>query len=473
MSIILDAYQSIQNMSVANKGTGTTAQPTTAGFGGSVNQAGYSDSYGVDDSPYGGDTSGKALNVPSSGSSSQAITGPNMESPNDLQTGMGYVGLGTKAINTAKTLMDVAGYGKSAVGQGLGYAGQVGSALLTAYSAYKMATGEATTQDYVNTGIGAATYAANAYASADALATGLAGASTSAAPSMGASIIGSVGSYAVPYYALAKAGGMAINAITANNPWMKETPLGWLGQGLDEPLAVEDSVSGILSRHGIGNEKMWEGFNNSNPLEVGGWIKNTKDKAVNAFLTGGLTGLSDFTSELGNELGIDPGITAALTGGLSTVGGIGKSTEGTARGVAAIATGGLSEVFCFAAGTPITMKNGEIKSVQDINLLDECENGGLVNGTGVILSDGIYDYHGILVTGTHAVYENGQWIRVKNSPDAEELKITEPIKVYVVNNENHILMVDGIRFADYGEVTDSENMTADERLAYLNEHCRI
>jgi len=49
--------------------------------------------------------------------------------------------------------------------------------------------------------------------------------------------------------------------------------------------------------------------------------------------------------------------------------------------------------------------------------------------------------------------------------------LEEPIKVYIVNNEEHVLIINDIIFADYGEVTDSENMTADERLAYLNDNC--
>lgn len=155
-------------------------------------------------------------------------------------------------------------------------------------------------------------------------------------------------SYAAPYYALAKAGGMAINAITDNNPWMKETPFGRLGGSLEEPLAVEDYWSGELSRHGVGNEQMWEGFNNANPLEVGGWIKNTRAKATSA-ITGGMSGLSDFAVGLGNEFGIDPdkmkGGLSIATGGLSKIGEIGKSSEDTKDALISIASGGVSDLI--------------------------------------------------------------------------------------------------------------------------------
>lgn len=109
-------------------------------------------------------------------------------------------------------------------------------------------------------------------------------------------------SYAAPYYALAKAGGLAINSITANNPWMRDTPFGLLGQTLDEPLAVEDALSREWSRKGFGNEDIWEGLNNANPLEVGGWLKNTKEKALNV-LSGSMEGVGQSAKGIAKEFG--------------------------------------------------------------------------------------------------------------------------------------------------------------------------
>lgn len=147
MSILLDAYQSIQNMSVANKGTGTTAQPTTAGFGGSVNQAGYGDSYGVDDSPYGGDTGKTTKALQSVGSSLTSSDIPN-SGMSDMQKAQTYTGLGTKALMAGSEIAKGMNY--PTVGGYLGKGAEVGSALLSAYSAYKIATGEAHGGDYAN-----------------------------------------------------------------------------------------------------------------------------------------------------------------------------------------------------------------------------------------------------------------------------------------------------------------------------------
>jgi hypothetical protein len=117
------------------------------------------------------------------------------------------------------------------------------------------------------------------------------------------------------------------------------------------------------------------------------------------------------------------------------------------------------------------MADGTTKPVEQIDLFDVCEGGGMVNGKGVVIAEDIYDYEGVMVTGGHAVYEDNKWIRVKDSEKSILVALEEPIKVYIVNNEEHVLIINDIIFADYGEVTDSENMTADERLAYLNDNC--
>lgn len=146
MSILLDAYQSIQNMSVANKGTGTTAQPTIAGFGGSVNQAGYGESYGTDDTPYGGDTGKTTTKALTSGGNSITSSDIPNSGMSDIQKAQTYTGLGTKALSAGSEIAKGLNY--PTVGGYLGKGAEVGSALLSAYSAYKIATGEAHSNDY-------------------------------------------------------------------------------------------------------------------------------------------------------------------------------------------------------------------------------------------------------------------------------------------------------------------------------------
>jgi hypothetical protein len=134
---------------------------------------------------------------------------------------------------------------------------------------------------------------------------------------------------------------------------------------------------------------------------------------------------------------------------------------------------GVVDLFCFVAGTPITMADGSIKPVEEIDLLEDCAGGGIVTGKGVTLSDNIYDYEGVGVTGSHAVYEDGVWIRVSDSKKGKYIDRKEFTKVYIINNMKHQLRVNDVIFADYGEVTDSEEMTAQGRLDYLNANCKL
>jgi len=149
------------------------------------------------------------------------------------------------------------------------------------------------------------------------------------------------------------------------------------------------------------------------------------------------------------------------------------STAGQVANAVLNPLGAIGNLFCFLAGTPITMSDGTTKPVEDVGLMEDCAEGGMVTGIGIVLAKDIFNYEGIGVTGSHAVYEDGEWKRVKNSKYAAIVDSDLLVKVYIINNEKHTLMVNGIRFADYGEVTDSENMTAQQRLDYLNEYCRI
>jgi len=218
------------------------------------------------------------------------------------------------------------------------------------------------------------------------------------------------------------------------------------------------------------------------PMAVGEEFSHYAGGPISKAFSGHLT---DAAAELGHapettmdRIGVDDTTANIISNVINPPGqlfeDIGNHDYGDAA--ASLLTGGVYSVIqslCFAAGTPISMDGGSAKTVEDVDLLDECEGGGMVNGKGVVLANDLYDYEGIGVTGSHAVYEDGEWKRVKDSLKGKYIDTDEPVKVYILNNENHILMVNGIRFADFGEVTNSEDMTDQQRLDYLNEHCRI
>jgi hypothetical protein len=103
---------------------------------------------------------------------------------------------------------------------------------------------------------------------------------------------------------------------------------------------------------------------------------------------------------------------------------------------------------CFLAGTPITMADGTIKPVEQVDLGDEVAIGGLVFGTGKFLTSDLHDYKGIKVSGSHMVKEDGTWMRVRDTKHGKALGDDE-VKVYVFGTENRRILINDTLFTDY------------------------
>ena len=112
---------------------------------------------------------------------------------------------------------------------------------------------------------------------------------------------------------------------------------------------------------------------------------------------------------------------------------------------------------CFLAGTPITMEDGSIKHIEEIQLGDRVKLGGLVDGLGSFLAEDIYDYKGIYVAGSHAVYENGEWKRVENTIHGKPLNDNKTHIVYTLGTEHKRIDIENITFTDYFE-TETQDM---------------
>lgn len=123
--------------------------------------------------------------------------------------------------------------------------------------------------------------------------------------------------------------------------------------------------------------------------------------------------------------------------------------------------------LCFLAGTKVEMEDGTAKNVEDIKIGDRMREGGMVTGKGEHLSGDLYDYQGVKVTGSHAVFD-GEWMRVENSLKATQIALKEPVMVYIIDNQRHKIIVDGITFADFTEVDGSENMLPEDRIHHMN-----
>ena len=120
---------------------------------------------------------------------------------------------------------------------------------------------------------------------------------------------------------------------------------------------------------------------------------------------------------------------------------------------------------CFIAGTKIEMKDGSFKNIEDIQLGDETK-GGIVYSTHTGLTDTIYNYNGIFVSGMHAVCEDRVWKRIHKT-DAKKLE-GGVFKVYNLGTTDHRIYINGVEFADFDETSYGSQISDAASLEELN-----
>lgn len=126
----------------------------------------------------------------------------------------------------------------------------------------------------------------------------------------------------------------------------------------------------------------------------------------------------------------------------------------------------ISHAFCFDGLTPVSMDEGPDIPINEIEIGD-LTKGGYVESIRISQSNDLHDYLGVKVTGSHAVKENGAWVRVK---DAYYSKPLDGVHyVYSIVTSNHRVYVNSVTFADEHENNDYENMNLEQSLAYLNQ----
>ena len=130
---------------------------------------------------------------------------------------------------------------------------------------------------------------------------------------------------------------------------------------------------------------------------------------------------------------------------------------GDANGSSSSGGGGTGGGGCFMPGTMITMADGTFKAVELVDIGDEVSVGGKVFATAKFLIENLYEYKGVQVSGTHMVKEDGKWTRVENSKHGVSLGNDEAI-VYVFGSENRRIIIDGIEFTDYFELTEQQEL---------------
>ena len=121
--------------------------------------------------------------------------------------------------------------------------------------------------------------------------------------------------------------------------------------------------------------------------------------------------------------------------------------------------GDAGRYFCFDKHTKIQIKDG-LKSIHKLKVGSELADKNHVKAKFKFSIDGVemYNYKGVIVSGSHLVRENSVWIRVNTSKFAKIISENEnPKYIYCIETtDNKIRTKNNILFADYEETLDNE-----------------
>ena len=112
-----------------------------------------------------------------------------------------------------------------------------------------------------------------------------------------------------------------------------------------------------------------------------------------------------------------------------------------------------AQVGCFLADTLVQMLDGTTKQIIDIKLGDHTK-GGVVIAKLEFLPTNIYDYMGVMVSGSHWVMEDGQFVCVENSKHGVLTDIID--YVYCLQTSENRIWVNDIEFGDYESATGEQ-----------------
>ena len=113
---------------------------------------------------------------------------------------------------------------------------------------------------------------------------------------------------------------------------------------------------------------------------------------------------------------------------------------------------------CFDKDTRLTMMDGSVKTISTLDVGDCLLYDGRVTSVMKISSNGskMYNYKGILVSGTHYVYEDKHVVKVKDSKNSIYYNDYTEKELYCINTESKQIHIGNIVFADYDDLTPDD-----------------
>ena len=118
---------------------------------------------------------------------------------------------------------------------------------------------------------------------------------------------------------------------------------------------------------------------------------------------------------------------------------------------------GIPTVKCFDPNTFIKLNNSEFKKIKDIVVGDVLQYNNEVTDTIKVTSKNsvMYKINDIIVSDSHKIKFNGQWISVSNHPESELINPNYAEKyLYCLNTKNKNIIINNYEFSDWDEIFD-------------------
>ena len=111
---------------------------------------------------------------------------------------------------------------------------------------------------------------------------------------------------------------------------------------------------------------------------------------------------------------------------------------------------------CFGENTLVLLKDQSIKAMRDVKIGDVLIDGGVVTSTFKLTSDQetMYMINGIIVSGSHSIRHNNQWIKVSSHPDSQKIIDYDKPYLYCINTSTKCIVIDKMIFIDWDEIYD-------------------
>ena len=124
---------------------------------------------------------------------------------------------------------------------------------------------------------------------------------------------------------------------------------------------------------------------------------------------------------------------------------------------------------CFDEDTLFLMNDKSHRCVKDLCVGDVLYNGNTVTTKIKLCSSDtqMYKLHGVIVSGTHTVYHNNNWILVKNHPDSDIIQKYNKPYIYSLNVLFKKITLGHTIFADWDELYDQSLTTVKNKIRHL------